>query len=84
MVFDNKESQVSIKLLGKETIRTDIGSKECYKISISLNNSDLLKGNNSNILWLTADANKIPVYAKFKVAVGNGELRINSATGLKH
>lgn len=84
VLFDNKESVVSIKLLGKETISTNLGKKECYKLAISLNNSDLLKGNNSNLLWLTADANKIPVYAKFKVAVGNGELRINSATGLKH
>lgn len=84
VVFDNKESKVRIKLLGKETIRTDIGAKECYKLAISLDGSDLLKGTNDNILWLTADANKIPVYATFKVAVGNGELRINSATGLKH
>ena len=46
--------------------------------------SDLLKGKNSNLLWLTADANKIPVFAKFKIPVGNGELKIISATGLKN
>ena len=44
----------------------------------------MLKGKNTNLLWLTADANKIPVYAKFKIAVGSGELKIQSATGLKH
>ena len=82
--FDNKESEVKITLLAKESITTKLGKKECYKLAISLNNSDLLKGNNNNLLWLTADDNKIPVYAKFKVAVGNGELRIQNATGLKH
>ena len=51
------------------------------KISVA---SDVLKGSNSNFLWLTADENKIPVFAKFKVAVGNGELKIKSATGLKN
>ena len=70
--------------MGKETISSKIGKKECYKIAISLRGSDLLKGNNSNIIWLTADANKVPVLAKFKIPVGNGELKIKSATGLKH
>ncbi|MBT8272576.1 MAG: DUF3108 domain-containing protein [Bacteroidia bacterium] len=84
VLFDNKVNAVTITLLGKETISTNIGEKECYKLSISISNSDVLKGNNSNLLWLTADENKIPVYAKFKVAVGSGELRIQSASGLKH
>ena len=47
-------------------------------------NNSILKGNNDNMLWLTADKNKVPVYAKFKIAVGNGALKIKSATGLKH
>jgi hypothetical protein len=84
ILLDNKQSKVTFKLLAKETIDTKIGKKACYKLSISLNESDLLKGSNNNLLWLTADANKIPVYAKFKIAVGSGELKIQSATGLKH
>jgi len=84
VLFDTEENVVSIKLLGKETINTAIGRKECYKLAISINNSNILKGSNDNILWLTADDNKIPVYAKFKIAVGSGELKIKSATGLKY
>ena len=83
ILMDNEENIIKITLLGKENISTKLGKKECYKLAINMNNN-LLKGNNSNLLWLTADANKIPVYAKFKVAVGSGELRIQSATGLKH
>ena len=83
ILIDNEENIIKITFLGKETISTKLGKKECYKLSITMNNN-LLKGNNDNLLWLTADANKIPVYAKFKVAVGSGELRIKSATGLKH
>lgn len=84
VLFDNEETTVVFKYMGKETISSKIGKKECYKIAISLRGSDLLKGNNSNIIWLTADANKVPVLAKFKIPVGNGELKIKSATGLKH
>jgi len=35
-------------------------------------------------LWLTADENKIIVYGRFKIPVGNGELKIKSAQGLKN
>lgn len=84
VIFDNTESTVNIKYLSKETINTALGKKECYKLAIAINNSDVLKGNNSNLIWLTADQNKVPVYAKFKIAVGSGELKIKSAIGLKH
>lgn len=83
VIFDNKEHMVNIKNLGQEQLNTALGSKMCYKLSISMNN-DVLKGSNDNLLWLTADANKIPVFAKFKIAVGNGELKIKSASGLKN
>ena len=84
VLMDNEEFKITLTLLYKETIATNIGKKECYKLAIAMNNNNLLKGNNDNLLWLTADDNKIPVYAKFKVPVGNGELRIQSATGLKN
>jgi len=84
VLMDNEEFKISINLLAKETISTSIGRKECYKLAIAINNKSILEGSNDNLLWLTADANKIPVYAKFKVPVGNGELRIQSATGLKN
>jgi len=84
VLLDNKEHPIKITLLGIETINTKIEKKECYKLAISMNADNILKGNNSNLLWLTADANKIPVYAKFKIAVGSGELKIQSASGLKH
>lgn len=84
VLFDNEEHQVTFTLLGTETISTALGNKKCYKLAISINTSDVLKGKNDNLLWLTADANKIPVYAKFKIAVGSGELRIQSASGLKN
>ncbi|TYB74316.1 DUF3108 domain-containing protein [Bizionia myxarmorum] len=84
IIFDNKEFKASVVYLGTETISTGIGKKLCHKLAISVNNSTVLKGSNDNLLWLTADANKIPVHAKFKIAVGNGELKIKSASGLKN
>lgn len=84
VLFDTEETNITLTLLGKETIKTQLGNKECYKLGISVNESELFKGKNKNLIWLTADENKIPVYAKFKIAIGSGELRIKSATGLKN
>ena len=84
VLMDNEVATVNFKLIGKETLSTAIGRKECYKIAISIRGKDFLKGNNANVLWLTADGNKVPVKAIFKIAVGNGELRLKSASGLKN
>ncbi|MEW4924547.1 DUF3108 domain-containing protein [Algibacter sp. 2305UL17-15] len=80
ILFDREETKAQITYLGKETINTAIGNKNCYKLKISSSQSSALKGD----VWLTADANKIMVYGKFKIPVGNGELKIKSATGLKN
>lgn len=84
ILFDREEMKGQFTYLGKEIISTAIGKKECYKLAIGSNQPDVLKGTNSNFLWLTADGNKIPVYGKFKIPVGNGELKIKSVAGLKN
>lgn len=84
ILFDREEIKGLITYLGKETITTAIGKKECYKLAIGSSEANVLQGKNSNYLYLTADENKIPVYGKFKIPVGNGELKIKSATGLRN
>ncbi|WP_338733670.1 DUF3108 domain-containing protein [Mangrovimonas cancribranchiae] len=84
VIFDNEEHTVNFKYLGTENIASALGTKNCHKLAISISNNNILKGANENLLWLSADANKIPIYAKFKIAVGNGELKIKSASGLKN
>ncbi|GAA4883545.1 DUF3108 domain-containing protein [Flaviramulus aquimarinus] len=80
ILFDREEVKGKVTYLGKDTISTAIGNKVCYKLAIEAVNSNTVNGT----LWLTADENKIPVYGKFKIPVGNGELKIKSATGLRH
>tara|TARA_R110002049_G_scaffold309155_1_gene517714 strand:- start:30832 stop:31599 length:768 start_codon:yes stop_codon:yes gene_type:complete len=84
ILFDREEEKAQITYLGKETISTAIGSKLCYKLAIGADEEVLKGGSNSNFLWLTADENKIIVYGKFSIPVGNGELKIKSASGLKN
>ena len=84
ILFDNKETEITIALLDIETIDTKLGMIKCYKIGVSLQNSEILNNEDDNVIWLSADQNKVPVHVKFKVPVGNGELKIQKATGLKY
>ncbi|WP_046756702.1 DUF3108 domain-containing protein [Kordia jejudonensis] len=79
ILFDRQETPVTIKFVGKETINAaNLGSKECYKLEV-ITSGDFLK---SGTLWLTADANKIPVQAKFTIPIGSGMLQLTNATGI--
>lgn len=82
LLFDEKLYPVTVKLMGKETIDAGpLGKKLCYKLSVSAK-TDKLKGKDQNLIWLTADAKKIPVFMKFNIPVGTGQLQLKSAAGI--
>ena len=82
IVFDEKQIPVTLKYMGKETISAgNLGSKECYKLSIGAK-TDALKGKDKNLIWLTADSKKVPALLKFSIPVGTGQLTLTSATGI--
>ena len=82
IVFDEKEIPVTLKYMGNETVDAgNLGDKLCYKLSIGAK-TDALKGKDKNLIWLTADAKKIPALMKFSIPVGTGQLTLTSATGI--
>lgn len=82
IVFDEKQVPVTLKYMGKETVNAgNLGKKECYKISIGAK-TDALRGKDKNLIWLTADAKKIPTLLKFSIPVGTGQLVLTSASGI--
>lgn len=82
IVFDEVQVPVVIKFMGAETVNAgNLGEKKCYKISIDAK-TNVLKGKDKNLIWLTADENKIPALMKFSIPVGTGQLTLTSATGI--
>lgn len=82
IVFDEQELPVVVKYMGLETVSAaNLGSKSCYKVSIAAR-TNALKGTDKNLMWLTADANKVPVLIKFSIKVGVGQLSLTSASGI--
>lgn len=82
IVFDDKEYPVSVKYMGKETKNAaNFGNKECYKFSVGAK-TNALRGTDKNLVWLTADAKKIPVFIQFSIKVGTGQVKLVSASGV--
>lgn len=82
IVFDEKEFPISVKYMGKEKVSAgNLGIKECYIISIAAK-TNVLKGKDKNLVWLTADTKKIPVQVKFSIPVGVGQLKLSNASGI--
>lgn len=82
VVFDQKEMNVSVKYIGREKVNVgNLGTKECYKVSIAAK-TQALRGTDKNLIWLTADARRIPALVKFSIPVGTGQLSLTQASGI--
>ena len=80
VIFDEEELGVAVKYLGTERINAGIlGEKMCYKLSIGAQTS-VLRGTDKNLIWLTADAKKIPCLIRFSIPVGTGQLLLTKMT----
>ena len=81
IAFDNREHTVSVKYMGKETLKNlgNLGTKECYKFSIA-SASKALRGKDKNLFWITADASRVPAFIQFSIPVGTGQVKLTSAT----
>jgi hypothetical protein len=44
--------------------------------------TDKLKGADKNLIWFTADAQKVPVMVRFSIPVGTGQIVLSSASGI--
>jgi hypothetical protein len=77
-------SQLEIAYVGKETIKTKLGTIRCLKFSPSIKPGRIFKKDSKLYLWITDDGNRVPVKAEVEILVGSVTLEIKSAEGLKY
>ena len=56
---------------GTQTINTKIGKKLCYVVSPKVPKGKLLKGSDDLKVYITADKNRLPIYAEFNLLLGS-------------
>ena len=76
-------SKLGITYLGKERIKTSMGTFDCLKFSPEIKPGRIFKKDSQLLLWVTDDGNRIPVKAKVEILVGSVTLELTDAEGLK-
>jgi hypothetical protein len=82
--LDDGISKMEIQYIGKEVVKTSLGSIRCIKFSPSIQPGRIFRKNSKLYLWITDDANRIPVKAHVEILVGSVTLELISAEGLKY
>jgi hypothetical protein len=81
--LDNEVHKFYYKYLGRETITTELGSFRCIKFCPSLLKGRVFKHEEDMVVWVTDDANKIPIRAEAKILVGSVKMDLQSYKGVK-
>lgn len=75
---------LDIEYLGKETITTESGKFECIKFSPALQPGRVFRKDSRMYMWITNDANRIPVKVEVEILIGSLVLELVKYQGLKN
>ena len=80
--MDNKEWTLRMRFVKKETIKLRNGKYRCLKFQPVVQEGRIFKTNDDLNVWITDDANHIPVLAEAKVLVGSIKMELSGYSGL--
>jgi hypothetical protein len=81
--LSDEVTPLTVEYLGKEVIKTSQGRLRCLKFSPSISPGRIFRKDSKLYLWITDDANRIPVKAMGEVIVGSITMELSDAKGLK-
>ncbi|MEO8066448.1 MAG: DUF3108 domain-containing protein [Flavobacteriales bacterium] len=79
---DNEEWPLQMKVMGRETIKLRNGKYRCIKFQPIVQEGRVFETNDDLNVWVTDDANHIPVLAQAKVLVGSIKMELSGYSGL--
>lgn len=84
MFLDDKVFDLYIRYLGKETIKTRYGTFNTIRFSPLLIEGTMFKGGEKMTVWVTDDANHIPVRVDSPILVGSIKADLLEFNNLRH
>ena len=82
--FDREIYSMKIRYRGRETVKTKFGTIAAIKLNPVLStNNQLFKGDNSIRIWVSDDANKVPVRVEVDLWVGSMVMEMRKYGGLR-
>ena len=85
ILIDDAYYDIYIRPMGREIVEsTDGKSYRCIKFAARMVQGTIFKGEEDVLVWVTDDANKIPIYIEAKIIVGTVKAYLKDAKGLKN
>jgi hypothetical protein len=84
LYLDSKFYNQDITYLGKDVLETDLGKFNCVKFSPRLIEGTIFKEGDDMIVWVTDDANRIPLKVETPIVVGSIQAILKSYSGLRN
>jgi hypothetical protein len=82
--FKGKTNPLEIKYLGKQRINVKAGTFDCIIVEPMVKEGGLFKSEGRILIWLSDDANKIPVKVSTKVVIGTIDAELKEYSGLRN
>jgi hypothetical protein len=85
ILIDDAYYDIYFRQLGKEVVESTDGKRyRCIKFSAKMVQGTIFKGDEDVLVWVTDDANKIPIYIEAKIIVGTIKAYLKDAKGLRN
>jgi hypothetical protein len=85
IVIDNEAHESYIRYLGKKELKIKgLGTFNCILFSPLLIEGSIFNAGEEMTVWVTDDANKIPLLIETPILVGSIRARVNKMEGLRH
>jgi hypothetical protein len=84
MFLDNETYDLYIRYIGKETIKTKYGKFKAIKYKPLLIKGTIFEGGEKMMVWVSDDANRIPVRVESPLSVGNIKVDMMGYRNLKY
>lgn len=82
--FDEVVYNMKVRYQGKDVLKTRFGKINVIKLNPVMPNNDFFKSENSIRIWVSDDANKVPMKAEVDLAVGSLEMDLRRYNGLRN
>ncbi|MGC6402819.1 MAG: DUF3108 domain-containing protein [Flavobacteriaceae bacterium] len=84
MFFDQENYRFRLRYMGKEVLETPFGKIRCLKMSPSVQSGRVFDNDESVIVWVSDDLNRIPIKVQANIAVGSIEIDLERFRNIKH
>ena len=81
-IVDDEIFPLKMKYLGKETVKVDLGSFNCLRFAPVVQKGRVFKKEEDLSVWVTDDANHLPVLARAKILVGSVKMELTNYAGM--